>query len=242
MTQLSITLFGPFRVRQGDEDVNTFKSNKVRGLLAYLVVESQRLHRRDTLAALLWPDWPDKEARTNLRYALSNLRSVIGDREAESPFLNITREAIQFSTHSDHRVDVGDFAQLISANGTGNPDIKRMEEAVNLYQGEFLEGFSISDSPPFQEWVLLKREQLHRQLVDVLRQLSATYQGQDEYERALFYARRQVELEPWQEDGHRQVMRLLAYSGQPGAALAHYETCRQLLKAELETEPSGQTV
>jgi len=242
MAHLCINLFGPFRVRQDEEDVNTFKSNKVRGLLAYLAVETQRLHRRDTLAALLWPDWPDKEARTNLRYALSNLRSVIGDREAKSPFLNITREAIQFNKHSDQKIDVEVFTQLLSANGSGNQDIERLEGAVDLYQGEFLEGFSISDSLPFQEWLLLKREQLHRQLLDTLRQLSAIYQGQDEYERALYYARRQVELEPWQEDGHRQVMGLLADSGQPGAALAQYETCRQLMNADLRTEPSEQTV
>lgn len=242
MAHLSITLFGPLRVRQDSEEVNTFKSNKVRGLLVYLAVEAQRLHRRDSLAALLWPDWPDKEARTNLRYALSNLRSAIGDREAEPAYLTITRETIQFDTNSDQLVDVGDFTKLLSANGVGNTDIKGLEEAVDLYQGEFLEGFSISDSPPFQEWMLLKREHLHRQLVDALRLLSATYQRQDELERALLYARRQIELEPWQEDGHCQVMRLLVDSGQPGAALAQYETCRQLLKADLGTEPSDQTV
>jgi WD40 repeat protein/DNA-binding SARP family transcriptional activator len=242
MAQLSITLFGPFRVRQGGEEVIAFKSNKVRGLLAYLAVESQRLHRRDSLAALLWPDWTDKEARTNLRYALSNLRSTIGDREAEPAYLNITREAIQFNTESNQKIDVGDFSQVLSVNGSGNPTVEQLEKAVDLYQGEFLEGFSISDSPPFQDWMLLKREQLHRQLVDALRLLSATYQGQEEFERALLYARRQVELEPWQEDGHRQVMLLLAESGQIGAALAQYETCRQLLKTDLGTEPSEQTV
>ena len=241
MSHLSITLFGSFRVGLDGEAIDAFKSNKVRGLLAYLAVEAQRVHRRDSLAALLWPEWPDKEARTNLRYALSNLRSAVGDREAEPPFLNISRETIQFNKDSDHWVDVGEFAQLLSADVAGAPEIDRLGEAVNLCQGEFLEGFSISDSPPFQEWVLLKREQLHRQLVETLRQLSAVYEGRGEYEHALLYARRQVELEPWQEDGHRQVMRLLAASGQPGAALAQYETCRQLLEVDLGTEPSEET-
>ena len=229
MDHLLITLFGPFQVRQGDEEVNTFKSNKVRGLLAYLAVEAQRLHRRDSLAALLWPDWPDKQARKNLRYALSNLRSAIGDREAEPAYLDITRETIQFNTDSDQMVDVVEFAQLLSANGATSAGAQALESAVDLYQGEFLEGFSISDSPPFQEWMLLKREQLHRQLVDALRMLSATYLNQGEYETAIFYARHQMELEPWQEDGHRQVMKLLADSGQPGAAITQYEMLRQLL-------------
>ena len=162
MARLSITLFGPFRVGLDGEAVDAFKSNKVRGLLAYLAVESPRVRRRDSLAALLWLDWPDKEARTNLRYALSNLRSAIGDREAETPFLNITRETIKFNKDSDHWVDVREFTQLLSASKAGTQEIDRLVESVNLYQGEFLEGFSISDSPPYQEWTLLKREQLHR--------------------------------------------------------------------------------
>jgi len=193
------------------------------------------------LAALLWPDWSDREARSNLRYALSDLRSAIGDREASPPFLSITRDSIQFNLDSHHHIDVGEFAQLLSASGTAFQDIGGLEKAVSLYQGEFLEGFSISDSPPFQEWLLLKREYLHRGLVDALRQLSAVYEEGREFERALPYARRQVELEPWQEDGHRQVIRLLAESGQPGAALAQYETCRQLMEVDLGTEPSEQT-
>ena len=114
MSHLSITLFGSFRVGLDGEAIDAFKSNKVRGLLAYLAVEAQRVHRRDSLAALLWPEWPDKEARTNLRYALSNLRSAVGDREAEPPFLNISRETIQFNKDSDHWVDVGEFAQLLT--------------------------------------------------------------------------------------------------------------------------------
>ena len=241
MSCLTITLFGSFRVGLDEEAVTAFKSNKVRGLLAYLAVESPRVHRRDSLAALLWPDWPDKGARTNLRYALSDLRSVIGDREAEPAYLTITRETVQFNIDSDHSVDVLDFTKMLSPGVNGVQDIDRLVEAVNLYQGEFLEGFSISDSQPFQEWMLLKREQLHRQLVEALRQLSAAYESKGEYEPALRYARRQVELEPWQEDGHRMVMRLLADSGQPGAALAQFETCRQLLEIDLGTEPSEET-
>ena len=241
MARLNITLFGPFRVGRDGEAVTAFKSNKVRGLLAYQAVEIQRPHRCDSLAAMLWSDWTDHEARNNLRYALANLRSAIGDRKAQPPYLTITREAIQFNTDSDHSIDVGDFTALLSAGEAGTLDIERLTEAVNLYRGEFMEGFSISDSPLFQEWMELKREQLHRQLVDTLRQLCAAYESQGAIKHALVYARRQVVVEPWQEDGHRQVMRLLAASGQSGAALAQYETCRQLLAADLGTQPSEQT-
>ena len=80
MARLSLSFLGPFQVTLDGQPVTGFKSNKVRALLAYLAVEADRPHRREVLAGLLWPDWPDRDALSNLRYALSNLRRVIGDR------------------------------------------------------------------------------------------------------------------------------------------------------------------
>jgi DNA-binding SARP family transcriptional activator len=66
--------------------VTSFKSNKVRALLAYLAVEVDRPHRREVLAGLLWLKWPDQDALSNLRYALSDLRQAIGDHSTQFPF------------------------------------------------------------------------------------------------------------------------------------------------------------
>ena len=74
---------------------------------------------RESLAALLWPDWPDRAALSNLRYALSDLRKVIGDRTAEPPFLLISREAIQFNAESDHSLDVAEFTSLVDGQRRG---------------------------------------------------------------------------------------------------------------------------
>ena len=92
MPKLRMEFLGGFQVTLDGVPVTNFESNKVRALLAYLATEAQRLHRRESLAALLWPDWPDSAALSNLRYALSDLRKVIGDRTAEPPYLLITRE------------------------------------------------------------------------------------------------------------------------------------------------------
>jgi DNA-binding SARP family transcriptional activator len=46
-----------------------------------------------------------------------------------------------------------------------------LEEAVGFYRGSFLEGFSLADSAPFEEWALLKREELQRQMLAALQQL-----------------------------------------------------------------------
>ena len=94
MTRLTLAFFGGFQVFIDDRSVGEFESDRIRALLAFLAVESDRPHQRDSLAGLLWPDWPDRSARTNLRNALASLRSAIGDREADPPFLLISRETI----------------------------------------------------------------------------------------------------------------------------------------------------
>jgi DNA-binding SARP family transcriptional activator len=238
MARLTLSLLGPFRAALDGEPVVGFRSDKVRALLAYLAVEADQPHSRDKLAGLLWPEWPDRDARNNLRYALSNLRQVVKDRAATPPFLHISRQTIQFNETSD---TWGDVTALTALLETPAPTIRELEEAVDLYQGEFLEGFFIADSVPFEEWALLKREQFRRQLLAALRRLATTHEGRGEYGRALPYAYRQIELEPWQEQAHRQLMRLLALNGQRGAALAQYEACRCVLAEQLDVEPAQET-
>jgi DNA-binding SARP family transcriptional activator/predicted ATPase len=238
MADLSLFLLGPFQITLAEEPVTGFESDKVRALAAYMAVEADRPHRRDSLAGLLWPDWPDRAARTNLRNALANLRTAIGDRHATPPFLLITRETIQFNTASDHWLDVAAFSALVEAD---QPTVRQLEEAVALYRGSFLEGFFLRDSPAFEDWSLIVRERLQRQALEALHRLAETYEQRGEYERARDYAWRQVEMEPWQEEAHQQLMHLLALSGQRGAALAQYESCRRLLAEELGVKPAAET-
>jgi len=222
----------------------------VRAFLAYVAVEADRPHRRDLLAALLWPDWPDWAARSNLRHALSNLRKAIGDHQATPPFLLVTRDMIQFNTGSDYWLDVTALSTLehvdqsgkvVSSWWVGEGVVGQMEAAVALYRSPFLEGFFVKGSHGFEDWARLWRERLHRRAMTVLRGLAEHYERRKEYQRACEFARRQVELEPWQEEAHQQLMRLLALSGEGSAAMAQYKACQRLLAQELDVEPEEET-
>ena len=249
MTQLTISLLGPFQVTLDDSPITDFATDKARALLAYLAVEVDRPHRREALAGLLWPDQPQRKANQNLRQALLYLRQSLGECEDE-PRLLVSRETIQFNMHCDHWLDVAAFTALSQACQAHRHTrltscvlcLRRMEQMAELYQGEFLSQFFVSDSSAFEEWALLKREWLRHQAVRALSCLADFYERRDELDRARQYARRQVELEPWLEEAHRQVMRLLALDGQRSAALAQYETCRQALAQELGIEPADETV
>ncbi len=240
MAHLEMQFLGGFHASLDGEHLTAFESSKVRALLAFLATEAQRPHPRESLAALLWPDWPDSAARSNLRYALSDLRTLIGDRKADPCYLLISREAIQFNLESDHRLDVAEIAALESG-AEGTDGVERLERAVELYQGEFLEGFSVSEAAPFDDWRRLKQQQLQRCYLEVLHRLAAELEAASEYERALGYAYQLVDVEPMDESAQRQLMRLLAFNGRGGEALVQYETCRDVLQSELGASPSAET-
>jgi len=249
MARLSVALLGPLRITLDGQPVSAFAYNKARALLAYLAVEAERPHHRDALVGLLWPELPDTAARTNLRQALANLREAIGDANATPPFLLITRDTIQFNPASDYDLDISTFMALLAACESHahrrlercRSCAARMQQAISLYGGEFLAGFLVGGSAPFEEWQLRQRERLHQRALDTLACLADYFEQRGEDELARRYLQRQIELEPWREEAHRQLMRLLVRGGQRSAALAQYETCHRILERDLGIEPEAET-
>jgi len=241
MTHLSVRTLGPFQVLLDGEPATGFDSDKVRGLLAFLLLEADRPHRREKLAGLLWPDYPDQSARTSLRSALANLRKVITDQNADPNFILVTRQTIQFNSQSNYDLDAQTFIEFVGTGSKHQRDINNFEQALSLYNGDFMEGYSISDSVLFEEWMLVSRESLRRKALQVLQHLTGLYQEQGNHELALELALRQIKMEPFQEAAHQQVMWIWTNSGRRNEALAHYEDFQKLLKVELGVTPLKQT-
>ena len=233
MEHLTLSFLGTFTAALDGKVITGFESNKVRALLAYLATEGNRSHSREALAGLFWADWPQKSAMSNLRSVLADLRKNIGDRDANPPYLLITRETIQFNLESDCWLDLAEFERQITSS-----DEEILQSAIQLVRGPFLDGFSSGDSIPFDEWLVLKRERMNRLALGILHNLAETYEERCEYDLALPYAWKQVEIEPWLEEAHQQLMRLLALNGQRSTALAQFDVCRKTLRKELDVEPS----
>lgn len=247
--RLSLSLLGSFQVRLDGKPLTQFEYDKVRALLAYLVVEAGYPQRRDALCALLWPEQSDKAARHSLSQALLKLRQTLADQGAEVPFLLADRTTVQFNPASTYWLDVAEFEAALAApvaHDHPRPEtcaqcMERRQRAVALYRGDFLKGLSIGDSLAFEEWMSVKQERLHRLALDALYELTRYHEWRGELDQARQYARRQLELEPWREEAHQQLMRLLAHGGQRSAALAQYETCQRVLAEEFGADPSPDT-
>lgn len=245
MVKLNIRLIGSYQTDIDGNPVSGFSTDKARALLAFLAVERTRPHRRESLAALLWPDQSDERARQSLRQALSHIKHALGGDD----FLLSTPQDVQIHPQADIYTDVGEIYDLVQAcekhlhrrSGGCLPCIQRSEKMVELYTGEFLAGFPSQNSDLFEEWIMLIRERLHVQVVQVLSVLADYYQHKGEFSQALRFIREQIRLEPWREEAYRQAMRLHVLNGEISAALVRYETCCRELKAELGVEPSSET-
>ena len=241
MARLGLHFLGPFQATLDGEELAGLPTTKVRALLAYLAVEAGRPHTRTLLAGLLWPEWQESAARRNLRQALSPLRASLGDRASGRPFIKASRDLLQMDPRSDWWLDVAVFQAQLAQGGEGEAGVAQLTEAISLYRGPFLEGFSVGDSPEFEDWLILWRERLHRQAVVALLALAEILEQQGEHARAVEHARRLLELDPFDEQGHRQLMRSLAMGGQRSAALLQFEACASLLSEEFGVDPSPET-
>ena len=246
-----ICLFGPFQVSLSGTPLTAFHSNKTRALLSYLLTEANQPHSRDFLATLLWSDQTNQRARTNLRTTLAKLRKLLAPLEKDTPLFTTTRHSIQLNLNPTHHwVDVVAFNDLLTGCEEAQSDtpacIEAMTQAATLYQGDFLSDLLVENAAPFEGWRLQQQEAYHWRMLALLERLTNYYMWntdhQGDYQIAEQYARWQLNLEPWAETAHYQLMEILAKTGQQAAALAQYETCRQLLAEELNTTPSPQTV
>ncbi|MEM7028015.1 MAG: BTAD domain-containing putative transcriptional regulator [Chloroflexota bacterium] len=243
MPQVNIFLLGSFEIAIDGEPLPLITSERARALFCYLVVEAERVHSRRSIAGLLWPDVPQDRALQNLRQALTVLRKAFDVHEATQNLLIFTRQTLQFNLDVGASLDVSKFAtQLAEGDKPGADRVTAWVEAVTHYRGEFLQSFGALDSSLFEDWVLIRREHYARQVLRALRGLANHFEQNRDYETVLEYAQRQLAIEPWQEDAHRQVMRCLAHLGQRTAAIARFEICRRVLEEELAVEPAADTV
>jgi predicted ATPase/DNA-binding SARP family transcriptional activator len=229
---LTLRLLGTPQISRAGAPVTGFISVKAQGLLYYLAVTG-RPHTREALAGLLWGDMPEVQAAKNLRNVLSNLRGLAGQH------LLITRQEVAFDRESAYWLDVELF--LSSLGDAATRDVGALHRAVELYQGDFLDGFYVGEALAFEEWVLGRRSLLKGHVLQALHTLVTRHLEREEYAAGIDYANSLLAIEPWREETHRHLMILLARSRQRSAALAQYEACRRVLARELSVEPMPET-
>lgn len=230
MAALELALLGRPQIMLHGQPLE-ITSHKAQALLYYLAMSGQT-HSRQALAGLLWTDLDETSARRNLRVELLKVRADL------DPFLIAGRDTIAFDRTTEHHLDVVKFETNLRS---GEVTFEQIQDAVALYRGEFLEDFHVRDAPFFEEWVTNERERLWQMARQTLLRLINHYIQRHNFDAGITCARKLLKQEPWSEEAHQQLMRLLALSGQRSAALAQYELCSQALNDEFGVPPSDET-
>ena len=205
---LKLCLLGRCAISRSSAPVH-LETAKTTALLTYLVMKPGQ-HERHKLAGLLWGSLPEPNAHRALRHALWDLRRTICE-PARTPTLLITTHTIAFNPQADHWLDVSAFLQQVHC--------EVFDQAVELYQGDLLDGFYVSDAPAFEEWLLAEREHLRQTLILALHRLIQRATIEMEFATGLAYAHRLTALNPWREEAPSGTLGHHAQSGPPSAAL-----------------------
>ncbi len=225
---LEIRVLGPVDIRVDGAPL-VVDTRKAVAILVLLGVEG-RPYARDELAAMLWPESDDESARGALRRTLSVLRAALGTR-----WVTADRSAVALD---DDRVRV-DLAELEAAAASG--DHASLRRAASLARGPFLAGFSLRDSPDFDDWRATRAVAVERLVGDVLERLATTAEAAGDASGAIAAASRRLDLDPLDEPARRQLMAMLARAGDRAGAIRQYRAGVAVLERELGVAPLAET-
>lgn len=242
MPALRYYLFGPPRIEK-EQKVVEMQRRKTLAIFAHLVI-TQQAHSRDAIATLFWQDNDQPSARANLRRELFRLKQTLGEDA-----LSLEGDNISFNPAFDLWVDVKDYLSKLEKvashdhpKGLLCPECATLlKEAVGLYTDGFMSGFSLPDSPKFDDWQFFQAEGLRQSFSEALQKLIVWHVVNKEFDSAISYARRWLSLDPLHEPAHRSLMKLYAWSGQQSAALRQYQECVRILEEELGIQPEEET-
>ncbi len=240
--KLALRLFG-VPMLYVDEEPAHLSRRKALALLAYLAVTGTR-HPRESLAALLWPESDATAAYSALRNVLWILRQT-----PLTDALRSDRNTVELVSEELLDVDVRRFRALTGECRRGRhagsetcaacePSLK---EAVGLWHGPFMRGFTVSNSVQFDDWQFAEGEALRREFTETLDRLIRYYNSMEDWLAAGRCARRWLDVDGLNELGYRYLMQALGAQGKRSEALGVYEECVRVLDKELGIAPEAVT-
>ncbi|MCP4544571.1 MAG: tetratricopeptide repeat protein [Chloroflexi bacterium] len=240
---LEIYTLGGLNITRAKEPITGLASSKAEALLAYLAT-TRRTCSREALAELLWENRPQKRSMSNLRVVLTSIREHL------SPYVEITRQTVAINQESACWLDAAELEKHVAEaqntlHQTGklsHASAARLKQALELYQGSFLDSFFIRDSIGFEDWMRTERQRLSRMMTEALDELVRFYTEIGEYSTSLELGHRLLELDPLREETYRKLMLLSAYRGERIVALEYYTTCQNVLDKELGIQPEQSTI
>ncbi|RME46452.1 MAG: hypothetical protein D6791_08235 [Chloroflexi bacterium] len=233
-TVLSFSLLGRSAVYKNGTVLQGFRSKKEAALLFYLA-HTGKAHRREHLADLLWAGRPTSHALRNLRTVLTRVRKHVGEA------LVATRQAVALAPDSlqwvDSRLLLDTLTDIDEVEAAARSNV--LSHILDLYQGEFLADFHVSEAPQFHLWVVTTREEIRRRVLSSYgRSLGCTL-AKDVFGQGVSDIQRWLEIDGWDETAHTMLLQLLLQGGCQLETCRDYGRCAHLCETVLGRAPSA---
>lgn len=239
---LAVYCFGSFKVFDNGHIVDSWNGNKCKSLFKYLVTHREQPIHREILMDLFWPDEDPEAARRNLYQAIYMMRQALQNSSPDFSYVLCEDSCYGFNPEMALWVDSEAFDRhyqsglQLENQGRTREAIQEYEAADSLYEGDFLA------EDIYEEWTLIRRENLKHAHLDILDRLSQHYWRQAQFSLCVTYCQKILHEDSCREDAHRRLMLTYLRQGQRHLALRQYHRCVETLKEELDVSPMPATV
>ena len=236
--ELRVFALGNARVYRGDRLLTSadWTYAKARELLFYLLCRPNAT--REQIGLDFWPDASAEQVRKRFSAALAHARSALG-REVE--WITLSEGRYRIDPARTYWFDVDLFEaktnaarQLLQDGSRREQIVPLLEQAINLYQGDFAEEFVEG------EWHQARRSALARTYLEALLTLGGLHFEAERYPQAIAIYQQALAKDPYLEEAHHELIRCYGRANKRSQALRQYETLTAAL-AELNATPASET-
>ncbi len=230
---LKIHTLGQFRVLLGDKDLTReySRSKKPWLLFQFLITNREKSFSPDALMKKLWSE----EESKNPQHALSNfiyrLRKKMNDPGGQEYIIKHQGNYC-FNSQADYWFDVEEMEKL-SRKAFSLPDddsrkIEYLQKACQLYGGEYLPALA------YEGWAFNMRNYCQRLYLKNVRELNRLFKIEGMLEDSIDLCEKALELEPWDENLHLDLIEALIKNNQVARAKSHFKETNLQFQKELE--------
>lgn len=243
--RLEVRCLGPFELVIDGKLITPAMVSRKKAvtLLKILLAYNGRPQPKEALIELLWPGADPETKASQFHVLVHELRTLIepGGRDQRWTYVCNDGDRYYFNIQSGAFIDAREFARLCEqgrwaeARGDWEQAMAAYQQAVELYRGDYFE------DEPYADWCWHERERLREMCVDALVRLAEMCARTANWEEAIRYLRRALELDPVREDLHSKLMYALWATGRRAEAVRQYQTCARILSEKLGLSPLPET-
>ena len=243
---LKVEALGMFQVRRGEYLIprSEWRGSQSKRLLKALLSHGARAVPRDLLMESLWPGSDPANLGKTFKVALHRLRKVLEpdmDNTLGSLYLHLEGNLVSLDNELC-LLDTDEFQALraegekLARENKGKAALKKLEQAVKVYRGDFL------PEELYSPWAQAPRERLRQDHLGLLMDLAELNRDKGSLRQAAVWFRRVLAVDPCQEEACQRLMVVLQKLGQHGQALEACEKLRQALRQDLDVAPDSRTL